>query len=123
MVMYDKMKFFLEINVLSINELCRRLTTVRVLLYSFECGVVVLQAVDLDVRKSVPYVMISGDGERFAVDENSGVVRTRQNLDFETQQSYTLVISTRGAPNESPYITTVEVTVTVSFKCCNFYHI
>ena len=62
-----------------------------------------------------PFVRGADAGLRtFGVDEQSGVVRTRQDLDFETQQSYTLVISTRGAPNESPYITTIDVTVLVS---------
>ena len=68
---------------------------------------------DLDERRAVAYVMTSGDGERFGVDEQSGVVRTRRDLDFETQQSYTLVISTRDAPNEAPFITTITVTVLV----------
>ena len=85
------------------------------------------QAVDLDEQPSVTYRLVDGDTARFSVDERSGVVSTRDGLDYERQQSYTLVVSTREASdNNAQYSATVQITVLVGFhllhdfaQCCH----
>ena len=78
------------------------------------------QAVDADEQRSVTYTMVEGNTEQFALDERSGALKTRNGLDFEQRQEYTLTISTREATDAGQsgelYRTTVQVMVLV----CNF---
>ena len=76
------------------------------------------QALDQDQKKSITYTIVRGDTGRFRMEAQTGRLTTTQGLDFERQQKYVLVISTReasGAPGtNSGYSATVSVAVLVS---------
>ncbi len=48
----------------------------------------------MDSQASVTYTIRQGDVEKFRVDPQSGIVRTRRALDFERQAQYVLIIGT-----------------------------
>ena len=79
-----------------------------------------LQAIDEDQKKAITYAIVRGDTGRFKLDESSGRITTVQGLDYEKQDSYTLVVSTREASGQSDpeYSCTVSITVLVSWGCC-----
>ena len=54
----------------------------------------VLQATDMDSESSVTYTIRQGDNDKFRIDPQSGIVRTRRSLDYERQAQYVLVIGT-----------------------------
>ena len=69
----------------------------------------------MDETKDVTYTIVDGDTAKFAIDEQSGVITTREELDFERQQAYQLIVSTRQADDNNPqYSATVQITVLVS---------
>ena len=80
-----------------------------------------LQAVDQDVKKSVRYFIKEDSSGTFAVDENTGRVTTRQELDYEKKNSYKLIVSTREASgkNNVQYSATVSVIVLVRPCICH----
>jgi protocadherin-15 len=53
-----------------------------------------LQATDMDSESSVTYTIRQGDAEKFRIDPQSGIVRTRRSLDYERQAQYVLIIGT-----------------------------
>ena len=82
--------------------------------YICQGAVCCLQAVDEDERKSITYTIVQGDTGRFSIDENSGIIVTRNPLDYEREQQYTLIVSTREVSQNDPqYTATVMVTVLV----------
>lgn len=76
-----------------------------------------MQAVDLDVRKSITYTIAEGDTGKFTIDEQTGSISVREALDYERQIEYVLTVSTREAADESNpmYSCTVVITVLVSY--------
>ncbi len=94
-----------------------KLLTLKIVNHCFHCDVYAMsfQAVDLDERKSITYTIIRGDTGKFAIDENSGAITTRDELDFERQADYTLIVSTREVFDEAEpeYTATVVVAVLV----------
>ncbi|XP_046657764.1 cadherin-99C-like isoform X2 [Daphnia pulicaria] len=53
-----------------------------------------VQATDMDSESSVTYTIRQGDAEKFRIDPQSGIVRTRRSLDYERQAQYVLIIGT-----------------------------
>ncbi|XP_032795630.2 cadherin-99C isoform X2 [Daphnia magna] len=53
-----------------------------------------VQATDMDSESSVTYTIRQGDVDKFRIDPQSGIVRTRRALDYERQAQYVLVIGT-----------------------------
>lgn len=76
---------------------------------------IIFQARDPDSVSSVTYVIKEGDQDLFAIDSNTGVIRTLQPLDYEKKATYTLVIGT--VENDGPdsrATATVVISVEVS---------
>lgn len=48
----------------------------------------------MDSESSVTYTIRQGDVDKFRIDPQSGIVRTRRALDYERQAQYVLVIGT-----------------------------
>lgn len=48
----------------------------------------------MDSESSVTYTIRQGDAEKFRIDPQSGIVRTRRSLDYERQAQYVLIIGT-----------------------------
>ena len=68
----------------------------------------------MDEKKSVTYTIVRGDTGKFTIDESSGIITTREGLDYEKQTEYTLIVSTREVSENKPeYTATVVVTVLV----------
>ncbi|XP_071532452.1 fat-like cadherin-related tumor suppressor homolog isoform X3 [Panulirus ornatus] len=69
--------------------------------------VATLQATDQDlgVGGKLKYTLISGHGDAFRVDEQTGVVRLSSSLDFETRQSYNVTVRAQdgGSPSLEAY--------------------
>ena len=68
----------------------RRLLNKRIQLIKF----IRTQAKDLDTDASITYRLVAGDLDKFAVDPDTGVVRTIRGLDFERAKHHELIIGT-----------------------------
>ena len=70
----------------------------------------ILQATDADQTSSISYVIVSGERGFFSINRATGVISVTSPLDYETRNSYTLVISTedgRGQVNQNPDAQTI----------------
>lgn len=74
------------------------------------------QAIDQDERKSIRYTIMEGDTSKFSIDDREGTITTREGLDYEQQNEYTLIVTTRDGRQETntQYSATVMITVLVS---------
>jgi len=70
----------------------------------------------MDQKKSITYTIVRGDTGKFTIDESSGVITTREKLDYEKHSEYTLIVSTREVSENKPeYTATVTVSVLVRY--------
>lgn len=77
------------------------------------------QARDPDSVSSVTYLIKEGDQDLFAIDSNTGVIRTLQPLDYEKKATYTLVVGT--VENDGPDSrATATVVISVEVSCHDF---
>lgn len=61
----------------------------------------------MDSESSVTYTIRQGDVDKFRIDPQSGIVRTRRALDYERQAQYVLIIGTiENTEVNDPYATT-----------------
>lgn len=76
----------------------------------------------MDNQASVTYSIRQGDVEKFRIDPQSGIVRTRRSLDFERQAQYVLIIGTveNTDLNDPQATTTLVVNVQVVSKRNSF---
>lgn len=75
----------------------------------------IFQADDPDTVKRVTYVIRQGPTDLFAIDKNTGVVKTVKGLDYEKEVQHVLIIGTLENPTNKPGATTkVIVNVEVS---------
>ena len=76
----------------------------------------------MDNQASVTYTIRQGDVEKFRIDPQSGIVRTRRALDYERQAHYVLVIGTlENTDLSDPQgTTTLYVNVQVVLNCFCF---
>ena len=72
----------------------------------------------MDSQASITYTIRQGDVEKFRIDPQSGIVRTRRSLDFERQAQYVIVIGTleNTDVNDPHATTTLFVNVQVNKK-------
>ena len=86
-------------------------------------GILIFQAVDQDVKKSVRYFIKEDSTGKFAVDENTGKLTTRQELDYEKKNSYKLIVSTREASGKNNVQYSATVSVIVLVRSCLCHHV
>lgn len=78
--------------------------------------VTTVMAEDLDSEPSVTYRIIQGDLDKFKINPQTGVIRTTRGLDYERQNTFTLIVGTEESRlsglDDSPG-TTAKVEITV----------
>jgi hypothetical protein len=73
----------------------------------------------MDSESSVTYTIRQGDVEKFRIDPQSGIVRTRRSLDYERQAQYVLIIGTL----ENTEVNDPQATTTLFVNVQVFFHI
>lgn len=77
--------------------------------------VATIRATDPDTIGTLSYTLMSGDGKKFLLDSNTGILTLRDTLDRETKDSYELIVRVTDGVQFSETSVTIQVFYTVFY--------